>query len=721
MIDSLTRRVRQLEDDILRQAQVQRKELANVMNQRDAYKREAKKLAKKLARAEQRAERLVNRKHELKAGLKVVIAQRDLLQTEKDALRAELIETRRVRDGYLTDRETLSSVLAVVRSMREKLLVVHRDTEKALTKDANELHSVVQACLVNLNELHEEILQKKALSTGNESLADEFEEKMALRLRAIVASVGEFKSNQDLEYSAITSLISNLRTAREHESATLHKDLGIFSVSTINTLSELQDHAKALNANMKSQSQKRREAAQRHREELVTGLEALKSKMLQATTEVRTHASTLDGNLTQWADLVKSRLAEAESSAKTFVEQVNKGLATIQAQLDAASNAQLDRLAKHTNALTAHLEHERKTITTESDKLVADVSAYLTKLMLEYSNANIRRQEVAVEGFNADTAAMAAATRELVASQRQTTADETLKAHAWSDNNSKYAKESQEQNQAQRSTAAGVLQLAVQVTKRADLTLTDNVQGLTSTVSSHQTQAEAACKQSDDTIEQATADTVRIVAQGTADITKSTETIQGKVKTFAAEFENASDVLEGKLGHTLSGVHSHVEQNHRDIHASEAATTHYVKQEIKRDTKPLPPKKPYTYPTQYASTPAYEKILSTDSVAWQREHGINTKAINPGKPTDFPGEKGSEDLSGIIAATAPKPLPANDAAAYSKATAESEPEVEVNDDADDDQEQVEPAHKFEEEELVFNPHDLGEEIDTFRVSEAGFL
>ncbi len=51
MIDSLTRRVRQLEDDIMRQSQGHRKEVNSLINQRDAARREARLLTRKLDNA----------------------------------------------------------------------------------------------------------------------------------------------------------------------------------------------------------------------------------------------------------------------------------------------------------------------------------------------------------------------------------------------------------------------------------------------------------------------------------------------------------------------------------------------------------------------------------------------------------------------------------------------------------------------------------------------
>jgi hypothetical protein len=58
VIDSLTRRVRQLEDDLLRQASGHRRELNGMIAQRDAARREARHLTRTLNRTNKTVSKL---------------------------------------------------------------------------------------------------------------------------------------------------------------------------------------------------------------------------------------------------------------------------------------------------------------------------------------------------------------------------------------------------------------------------------------------------------------------------------------------------------------------------------------------------------------------------------------------------------------------------------------------------------------------------------------
>ena len=143
------------------------------------------------------------------------------------------------------------------------------------------------------------------------------------------------------------------------------------------------------------------------------------------------------------------------------------------------------------------------------------------------------------------------------------------------------------------------------------------------------------CDELDEATNHATTASAQITTQATIETNTTNEALQKRVTQYAHEFLASSDVMEGKLSSNLAEVHVHVDQSSRDIHQSEQATSHYVKVELKRDTTALPPHKTYTFPTQYAATAPYEKILTDQSVAWNREHGINTGAIQPGKPAGW--------------------------------------------------------------------------------------
>lgn len=148
MIDGLTRRVQHLVDDMERMRQFHHEEMQELQNERDTLRAENIQHKLALGRANRKIERLLVRKSQLKSGFALMTANRDREQEQKEALQVELLETRSVRDGYLKDRVDLNKVLAVVRSMREKLLEVHRSTENSLTVDANALKKTIEGAIV---------------------------------------------------------------------------------------------------------------------------------------------------------------------------------------------------------------------------------------------------------------------------------------------------------------------------------------------------------------------------------------------------------------------------------------------------------------------------------------------------------------------------------------------------------------------------------------------
>lgn len=148
MIDGLTRRVQHLVDDMEKMRQFHHEEMVELQNERDTLREENIQHKLALGRANRKIERLLVRKSQLKSGYALMTANRDREQEQKEALQVELLETRTVRDGYLKDRVDMNKVLAAVRSMRERLLEVHRSTENSLTLDANALKETIEGAIV---------------------------------------------------------------------------------------------------------------------------------------------------------------------------------------------------------------------------------------------------------------------------------------------------------------------------------------------------------------------------------------------------------------------------------------------------------------------------------------------------------------------------------------------------------------------------------------------
>lgn len=105
VIDGLTRRVQQLVDDMENMQKIHFEDMRDLRNERNQLKEENMQHKRDLSKAQRKIERLVVRKAELKSGAALLTNQKQNLLSEKNALQEELLETRSVRDGYLTDRK----------------------------------------------------------------------------------------------------------------------------------------------------------------------------------------------------------------------------------------------------------------------------------------------------------------------------------------------------------------------------------------------------------------------------------------------------------------------------------------------------------------------------------------------------------------------------------------------------------------------------------------
>ena len=111
MIDGLTRRVQQLLEDADAKNRKQAEAAEQWNNEKKALVAENVATKKSLVSSERKVARLMSRKKELRAGIHVITQQRETLTEQRHLLQGELLDTRAVRDGLLTDRTALMGVL----------------------------------------------------------------------------------------------------------------------------------------------------------------------------------------------------------------------------------------------------------------------------------------------------------------------------------------------------------------------------------------------------------------------------------------------------------------------------------------------------------------------------------------------------------------------------------------------------------------------------------
>jgi hypothetical protein len=252
--------------------------------------------------------------------------------------------------------------------------------------------------------------------------------------------------------------------------------------------------------------------------------------------------------------------------------------------------------------------------------------------------------------------------------------------------------------------------------KTADSVVKENAKHITQISLEHSTSVGKVEDEHDTVSAQRLANFVSLTTKGVQVTSTQTDTMRATIADLDKVFVASAEDLTGKLNSTQDDIRTHVHTHSEALIVVEAETVKYVSQEITRDFEPLPSKKQVVYPTKYASTPAYSEVLADQAPVWTREEGLLTGALAPGKPVDYPGEKGPEDWSGILSTKAPE-LSAPQQQALDSAQEESDGETErLDDDAEVEAEVADglgstEAGDPEDEDDPYNPHDLGEELD----------
>ena len=192
----------------------------------------------------------------------------------------------------------------MVRTMRERLLVAHKQTENALTGDALTLRKVIEGAVVDIDELHVEVVRKKELSLHNEQVADEFRDRLSSKLRTIVQSVNEFKSEQDEEYNVLRTLVSDMKDARQKESASLTSDISRLNTTVVAVFKELHQRAQELQTARTARIARGRDDAKLHMQQLATAMERTQDDVVRRIGELRDQAMELGSSMDAWADKV---------------------------------------------------------------------------------------------------------------------------------------------------------------------------------------------------------------------------------------------------------------------------------------------------------------------------------------------------------------------------------------------------------------------------------
>eukprot|EP00045_Choanoeca_perplexa_P015624 m.199160 g.199160 ORF g.199160 m.199160 type:complete len:732 (-) comp17043_c0_seq39:84-2279(-) len=655
IIDGLTRRVQQLVEDMDSMKRMHFEDMRDLKHERDDLRAETERQKRAMAKMERKMERLLSRKTELKAGTSLLTSQKENLLAEKAALREELLQTRSQRDGYCNDRAALSTLTAGVRNMRERLLSAHKATENSLTTDANALKGVIEGAVDDIEELHTEVARKKELSLHNEQTADEFRDRLSTKLRQVVQHVDEFKLGQDKRYSALHGLVGDLKDQRQKEASSMAADVGQYNTAVVAAFKDLNLKAADVLASRSARIGRGKDDAKAHLQQLSAALEKTQDAVVRRLNELRENSQELDGSLSTWAAKIQEHLEESDAQSKQFSADLRNHLNTLSAHTLAASESQLSHLGAHADDLSHYLTTEKAALESTSTRLIDDINTYVKRMISDFASQTTRRTDAAVTGFQNSTASLTDQLSELQTHNTKEFAAVDSKVGTHREQMDVRTKDGKTANNNQLQAAVNFLGC---VNTAADATEADAKSGVSSTTNAAQKQHEAKTKffQEDQDAATKAAEAVdKATAKATTESNATSDSMRKAISSYAKAFASGAKGLDDGLVGTHEDVRSHAKTTDEDVFDAEADAVNYVMTEIVRDVKEPPPQKSYTYPVEYAVTNDYGEILNDVFEDYDREAGILEGRLTPGQGTDYPGELGPDDHSGLLTSTEPQP------------------------------------------------------------------
>eukprot|EP00051_Salpingoeca_urceolata_P019076 m.273863 g.273863 ORF g.273863 m.273863 type:complete len:1122 (+) comp19342_c1_seq5:82-3447(+) len=669
MIDGLTRRVQQLQDDIAKMKVWREEEVNELKSEKAALQNRNAELKGNWERALRKIDRLVTRKTQLKRGLAIMTTQKELEVAHKLALHDELLTTRQTRDGYHADRAALNQVLERVRVMRGELLAAHQTTEKQLTADALKLKSVIESALVNIDELHSEVVAKKTMSRSNEKLVDQHHQDTSEQIRSIIQSVSDFTTDQTQQ---VVDMVTELKGQRHRDGSTVRQSvqtlaehiasvLASISVQTAShetsMLGHLSDGAHVTTANF--------EAVKQSVQDL--GREA--NTLLDA---VSSHVEGLQSDVGTWSKKIQESFSGQIDITGKFSKDVTRQLALMQATIGTLAQAHAQQLEMHSKKLASHFEAEKAAIAADSQRLIGDISSTVKRLLTDHASAVVKRGAVACTDFAVAATEMSTSVANLAEQSKKQATATTDQLEAWAVRANKAAQEGAAANKESHTRAMGQLHRADDALTKTRADVAAHAAGLVDTVDTQQAAALARSKDAAELVQTATRASRKLIVQGTTNLEVECDFVRDTVESHVQGFDSQAADLSLALNAGAEQTRAHADEQTEQLLAAEALRNDFTHRDFQRDLKDNPARQPYRYPQEFQQTPAYDTVLAHSAAAWAHEADILAGTKVAGGGTDFPAITGSEDRSGLLTSTVSKPLATDDAELMQEAGADSD-------------------------------------------------
>eukprot|EP00035_Acanthoeca_spectabilis_P020291 m.432117 g.432117 ORF g.432117 m.432117 type:complete len:1136 (-) comp17393_c0_seq1:46-3453(-) len=657
IIDHLNRRLLAFEEEIAAQNRLHKEDIAKMAAKNDELEAARKLLAIQNFKLQKKVEKLTIRKSKLKAGLAAMTAERDMMHDQKEALRAELLQCRRERDGYLADRTSLFDVLGKVRIMRENLLEAHRDTEGLLTDDCKQLKSVLEMAIVDISDLHTEVARKKEMSAHNEKVADDYRERMSTRLRDIIQTVVDFQHTNEQQHESITDGLLDLRNQDQTDCAANGLQLAALSSKASDMLKEITDHCSNTEDALAAQIARRGTDVEQFSANISTTMAKFKGAVASQLDKLRAEAAELDGQMSTWAANVSSKITAREASVKDFSSQLAKSLAGMDAAVASASADHLQHLVSHRQQLSGHYVAEKAAMENDSAKLISNLNDYIARMVSEFSTKAVQRTQVATSVLSADTDALTGESKEMQSAQQKLISLENTRAAAWADKSSAALAETKQMSSESHNGAKSTLVNVVGTSQDVNSELNSGNDQVLALKDKYSTATAEALKQSAAYLATRTKELNNQASATDGAVSNSADILKKTMQSQHDELEKKHDGLKKDIQGASADLKKGADKAVDDTTEAEADSVSYVMQEIERDTGIAPAKKSYTYPDEFVETDPYGEILKPHAKDWEREVSIQTGKIQAGQGPDFSGSLGETDVSGIVENTADAPRP----------------------------------------------------------------
>ncbi|RYG43112.1 hypothetical protein EON68_00885, partial [archaeon] len=611
LIEGLTRRVQILEAELASKDSVHAREMASMQSRMDSLRRDNAALVEHLGQAKAHLQQMCEQQLAARTALHAVTVHRDRLEAQKAALKSELLETRRVRDGYLADRTDLCSVLDSARVTRDALFTAYAQVESMLSHDCGDLKATIERALVEVSALHQEIARKRGISTHNEKAADLFCDQITTRFREVVQHMFAFRDAQTERHNAAVDALSQAVVDREEHGGEVHTALQSLQHATVGVLTGLAESVAAAEVTVKAHTLRQREDVRTFMDSLVQQLASLRDAAEAALVTSRSQCQQVSDAVGKWALTSRTKLDTIQAATSSFTSRVSTELSSLHTLVKASSDSQAARLQEHEKAIEAYRVNEVAALQAAAQRMIADITSHVSNVISDQALEATRRLERTASTLRDETQSIAGQVRE------------TAKEHGLHVNlvTSTVTNFSESQAHEVRTLSALTSEASdaacaqLSVIQAGCKALGDDV---TARIASANTKADAFTREyaersltGDAVVERATVTVKERVTESIVSSKAAVERICSSVSSATAQFQLAVADMHASADARMTEVQDHVDASCGECREHEAMSNEFVHTTLVRDTQPDPKQVAYTYPTEYASMKPYQEVIDS--------------------------------------------------------------------------------------------------------------